>query len=142
MLALVVVLTLGVFHAAAIAAPAVMSLDTGNGSALTPDVLKHMVETRGGAVFSGLDKVTARVTTVYAPIDIPVRFGSLQLTVRFCNKRPPEELPEETVFIEVDDMQASAQPKRIFTGWMFWSSPALNALQHPSYDVWVMDCRS
>ena len=142
MLALVVVLTLGVFHAAAIAAPAVVSLDTGNGSALTPDVLKHMVETRGGAVFSGLDKVTARVTTVYAPIDIPVRFGSLQLTVRFCNKRPPEELPEETVFIEVDDMQASAQPKRIFTGWMFWSSPGLNAVEHPVYDVWLIDCNT
>ena len=125
---------------AAIAAPAVVSIETGGGTALTPEVLKSMVQKRGGAVFSGLDKVTARVTTVYAPIDIPVRFGSLQLTARTCYKRPPEELPEETVFVEVDDMQVSAEPKRIFTGWMFWSSPALNAVEHPVYDVWLTDC--
>jgi len=122
------------------AAPAVMSLESGSGTALTPEVLKSMVEKRGGAVFSGLDKVTARVTTVYAPIDVPVRFGSLQLTARTCNKRPPEELPEESVFVEVDDMQAGEKPQRIFTGWMFWSSPALNAVEHPVYDVWLTDC--
>jgi hypothetical protein len=122
------------------AAPAVVSLESGGGTALTPAVLQAMVKARGGAIFSGLDKVTARVTTVYAPLDVPVRFGSLQMTARTCNKRPPEELPEETVFVEVDDMQASASPKRIFTGWMFWSSPALNAVEHPVYDVWLIDC--
>jgi len=125
----------------ALAAPSsVVAIESGGGTALTPQVLKTMVQTRGGAVFSGLDKVTARVTTVYAPIDIPVRFGSLQLTARTCTKRPPEELPEAGVFVEVDDMQVSTTAKRIFTGWMFWSSPALNAVEHPVYDVWLTDC--
>jgi hypothetical protein len=124
----------------AAAAPAVVSLQAGSGTALTPEVLKSMVQKRGGAVFSGLDKVTARVSTIYAPLDIPVRFGSLQLTARACNKRPPVELPEETVFVEVDDMQVSDKPQRLFTGWMFWSSPALNAVEHPVYDVWLTDC--
>jgi hypothetical protein len=125
---------------AAGAPPAVVTLDTGAGSALPPAELKAMVLRKGGAVFSGLDKVTARVTTIYAPIDIPVRFGSLQLTARACDRRPPEEQPEQSVFVEVDDMEAAGQPKRIFTGWMFWSSPALNAVEHPVYDFWLNDC--
>ena len=33
------------------------------------------------------------------------------------------------------------QAVRTFTGWMFASSPALNALEHPVYDVWVLDCK-
>lgn len=112
----------------------------GDASLLTPDMLKGMVMKQGGAVFSGLDKVTARVTTVYAPLDVPVRYGTLSLTARTCHKRPPEETPEQTVFVEIDDMQPGAAISRAFTGWMFWSSPALNSLQHPYYDVWLIDC--
>lgn len=126
---------------AAGAAPAVVALGA-SATELTPSVLKSMVETRGGAIFNGLDKITARVTVVYAPIDVPVRFGSLQLTARSCSKSAPEELPEETVFLEVDDMQTSTKPSRIFTGWMFGSSPALNAVEHPVYDIWLTDCKT
>jgi hypothetical protein len=132
---------LAVLAGAALAQPAaVITLDAGAGRALPPAELKAMVERKGGAVFSGLDKVTARVNTIYAPLDIPVRFGALQITARACDKRPPEEQPEAAVFVEVDDMEAAAQPKRIFTGWMFWSSPALNAVEHPVYDFWLNDC--
>jgi hypothetical protein len=118
---------------------AVIALD-GAGRAMPPAELKAMVEKKGGAVLSGLDKVTARVNAIYAPLDIPVRFGSLQITARACEKRPPEEQPEQAVFVEVDDLEAAAKPKRIFTGWMFWSSPALNAVEHPVYDFWLNDC--
>ena len=136
-LAFAAALVAGLAHAAP---SSVVAVERSGGTALTPGVLKGMVQARGGAVFSGLDKVTAKVVTVYAPIDVPVRFGSLQLTARTCTKRPPEELPEAGVFVEVDDMQVSATPARIFTGWMFWSSPALNAVEHPVYDVWLTDC--
>ena len=131
---------IGLVTSAEAAQQAVVPLDKAAPSALPPAELKSLVMRKGGAVFSGLDKVTARVTTIYAPIDIPVRFGSLQLTARACNRRPPEEQPEQSVFVEVDDMEAAAQPKRIFTGWMFWSSPALNAVEHPVYDFWLNDC--
>jgi len=107
---------------------------------LAPDVLKKMLETQGGAVLGGLDKVTARVSEIYAPLDVPVQFGSLQITVRKCNKRPPEETPEQTVFVEINDNRPDQSIARIFTGWMFWSSPARNALEHPVYDVWLKDC--
>jgi hypothetical protein len=92
-------------------------------------------------ILQGLDKVTARVSTIEAPIDRPVRFGTLIITVRTCNKRPPEEPPESAAFLEINEEKPGEPASHLFTGWMFASSPALNALQHPVYDVWVKDCK-
>ncbi|MEQ8179899.1 MAG: DUF2155 domain-containing protein [Amphiplicatus sp.] len=136
-----------------------------------------------------LNKITARYIDIEAPIGEPARFNSLEILPRFCDKRPPEEFPETTAFLEVFDRDlsrarasASAEmkgrkdapppqpavepasvspstdevgahrsptldrapidPDRIFAGWMFASSPSLNALEHPVYDVWVIDCKT
>jgi hypothetical protein len=93
-------------------------------------------------VLQGLDKVTARISTVEAPIDAPVRFGTLEITARHCAKRPPEEPPETTAFLEIREIKRDEVPVELFTGWMFASSPALSALEHPVYDVWVIDCKT
>jgi hypothetical protein len=93
------------------------------------------------AMLQGLDKVTARVSTVPIQIDRPVRFGTLEITLRACHKRPPEEPPENTAFLEIRELRFGEQPRPLFSGWMFSSSPALNPLQHPVYDVWVLECR-
>lgn len=131
-----------------------------------------------------LDKITARYTDIDVSMNEPARFNSLEIVARYCDKRPPEEFPETTAFLEVYDrdlararVSASAtvrraapppavaatapdqsapgapaqpmyenspaiDPDRIFSGWMFASSPALNALEHPVYDVWVIDCKT
>ncbi|MGE0409104.1 MAG: DUF2155 domain-containing protein [Amphiplicatus sp.] len=151
-----------------------------------------------------LDKITARYTDIEAPIGEVAKFGSLEILPRFCDKRPPEEFPETTAFLEIFDrdlararasaaveardfmktkkqekapMAASTDyaveeipvlgaapaadkpasvsapepapmptqpidPDRIFSGWMFASSPALNPLEHPIYDIWVIDCKT
>lgn len=94
------------------------------------------------ALLQGLDKVTARISTIRAAIGRPVRFGSLRIVARTCRKRPPEETPESAAFLEIDDVKPGESPVRIFSGWMFASSPALSALEHPVYDVWVVDCRN
>lgn len=93
-----------------------------------------------GALLQGLDKVTARISTIEGPFDNLVKFGSLTIRVRACHKTPPTEAPESTAFLEIEEgfEQGSARP--IFTGWMFASSPAVSALEHPVYDVWVVDC--
>lgn len=93
-------------------------------------------------VMQGLDKVTARVSTFDAPVGQTVKFGSLEITPRTCRKRPPEETPESAAFLEIRDVKPGEKPKLIFSGWMFASSPALSALQHPVYDVWVLDCKN
>lgn len=92
------------------------------------------------AIFNGLNKVTARISRIVAPIDQPVEFGSLVITVRYCESAPPEQAPEARVFLEVQQTTASAPTERIFDGWMFASSPGLNALDNPIYDIWPISC--
>lgn len=93
------------------------------------------------AVLQGLDKITARISTFEAPLDEPVRFGSLEIVARACDKKPPEEPPESTAFLEIVDVRPDSPSVELFKGWMFASSPAVSALEHPVYDVWVVDCR-
>jgi hypothetical protein len=93
------------------------------------------------AVLQGLDKVTARVSTFNAPIDAPVKFGTLEIIVRKCDKRPPEETPESAAFIDVWEVRPGELTMSVYRGWMFASSPALAAMEHPVYDVWVLDCK-
>jgi len=152
-----------------------------------------------------LDKITARYTDLVIDIDAEAKFGTLAIVPRTCDKRPPEEVPEVTAFLEIaatddfvrlptsdgtdaldrdnveeeplvvgeskvdntvaagaveeelDPTQANYEElgatgggitsedddgdKTLFNGWMFASSPALNALEHPVYDVWVVDCK-
>jgi hypothetical protein len=93
-------------------------------------------------VLQGLDKVTARISTISAPLNEAVRFGYLRITARTCTKTPPTELPEVTAFLEVQEVQPGVLPVLVFSGWMFASSPALSAMEHAVYDVWVIDCRA
>ena len=98
------------------------------------------VRAEDGALLQGLDKVTARVSTFEAPQDIPVQFGTLEIVVRTCSKTPPEEPPESTAFLEIFNARPGEKRVRVFSGWMFASSPALSAMEHPVYDIWVVDC--
>lgn len=93
------------------------------------------------AVFSALDKVTARTSKFEVPLNTTVQFGALKVTPRICYSRPPEEQPKTTSFVEVNEIQLDGQEKRIFTGWMFAESPGLNAVEHPVFDVWLTDCQ-
>lgn len=92
------------------------------------------------AVLQGLDKITARTETFTAPLDQTMRFGTLEIIVRHCDKRPPEEQPESAAFLEIWAVSPGRPTSSVFQGWMFASSPALSALEHPVYDVWVLDC--
>jgi hypothetical protein len=94
------------------------------------------------AVLQALDKVTARISTLDAPIGQVVRFGTLEIRARSCSKTPPEEAPESVAFLEIDEVRRDELPTRRFSGWMFASSPAVSALEHPVYDVWVVDCKN
>jgi hypothetical protein len=93
------------------------------------------------AAFSGLDKITGRITNFDVYIDETVQFGALQLTPRVCYTRPPTETQRTSVFLEVDQVSLKGGSQRIFTGWMFADSPALNAIDHPVYDIWLVDCK-
>jgi hypothetical protein len=95
-----------------------------------------------GALFSGLDKITGRIINFDVAVGETVQFGALQVTPRICYTRPPTETSNTDAFIEVDEVTLQGDVKRIFTGWMFASSPGLHAVEHPIYDVWLTDCRN
>lgn len=92
-------------------------------------------------VLQGLDKVTARVQTFEADIGQTVTFGVLEITVRACDRTPPTEPPESAAFLDIYEAKQGEKRADLFHGWMFASSPALSALEHPVYDVWVLECR-
>lgn len=100
------------------------------------DRIKHPI-----AVFSGLDKITGRIISFEVATDETVQFGSLQITERACYTRPATETPQTTTFIEVDEVDASNDYKRIFSGWMFAASPGLHGVEHPIYDIWLTGCK-
>src|ERR1700724_3518740 len=99
------------------------------------DKIKHPV-----AVFAGLDKITGRQIAFEAAAGETVQFGSLQITERACYTRPATEAPQTTTFVEVDEVDAANQYKRIFSGWMFAASPGLHGIEHPIYDIWLTGC--
>lgn len=88
----------------------------------------------------GLDKITARTSTFQVSIGETVKFGTLVITPRACDRAPPTDPPESKVFLDIYEEKPGEPRTDLFHGWMFASSPALNALEHPVYDVWVLQC--
>lgn len=97
-----------------------------------------------------LDKITARTVTFEADVGTTVKFGSLFIKAQACRKAPPIEPPESAAFLQIweahqskekiHERSADLKQEWVFSGWMFASSPALSYMDHPIYDVWVLDC--
>ena len=88
-----------------------------------------------------LDKITARISTLEVAVGTRQMFGTLEITVEKCAFHPPEEPPESAVFLTIRDLGYGNQPvKTAFAGWMFASSPAVSALEHPVYDISILAC--
>jgi hypothetical protein len=102
------------------------------------------------AVLGTLDKVTGRTAILNVPVDKTVAVGPLFLQVKACQKASAfANQPENGAFVQVwqsDNMGDTSKDTKgtswVFSGWMFSSSPALSAMDHPVYDVWVIDCKN
>ena len=93
------------------------------------------------AQLRALDKVTGRTSTVEVKVGEVAEFGTLLIKVDVCKTNPPEETPENAAFLEIINLpKKTNKAVKIFSGWMFSSSPALSALESSSYDVWVLKC--
>jgi hypothetical protein len=98
------------------------------------------------AVIRGLDKITGHASDYTLTIGRPARIGSLEVIARACSKNAPEETPEVRIFVDVFDHPparegAESARREVFHGWLFASSPSLSAVDHPTYDIWAIDCR-
>lgn len=99
------------------------------------------------AVIRGLDKVTGHAHDYTLTVGRAARIGSLEVIARACDKSAPEETPEVRIYVEVFDNPPvregeESERREIFHGWLFASSPGLNAVDHPTYDIWAIDCRA
>ena len=96
-------------------------------------------------VFQGLDKITARIKTFEIQVGIPKKFGILDIDLQKCVYSLPLDEPESIAYIKVldksDKYSVTKNKLSIFEGWIFASSPALNAMEHPVYDVSLISCR-
>lgn len=126
------------------AAPALLAVALLAAPALAQDQPQTMGADPAGTyvVLRGLDKIGARVTTIDVPIGGSVDYGNLRITARYCRSSPPTEPPETKAFLEIDEVPPGEEAKRIFSGWMFASTPAVSALEHPVYDLWVLNCKT
>lgn len=116
---------------------ALMYLVSGTSSSQTTAWLDGRV-----ATMQALDKITARISTLSAPVGESRQFGTLEVTVRRCAFHPPEETPENAALVVIRDLgyDPDVKPAEVFSGWMFSSSPAISALEHPVYDITLLAC--
>ena len=97
---------------------------------------------RRTAELQALDKVTARVTRLEAGVGRAEQFGALTITVRACHARPPDEVADAAAWLEIVDRRASGgEGAAVFRGWMFANAPGVNMLEHPVYDIRILECR-
>ena len=91
-----------------------------------------------------IDKLSARTHTFEIPVDKTVKFGnSLFIKVRSCLRASPLDRPESAAFMQIWERKPHEKDSKwIFSGWMFASNPSLSAMDHPVYDVWVMECKN
>lgn len=90
-----------------------------------------------GAVLRSLDRITGEVMD--HEVQSGESFTRAKITVDLAECRFPEGEPEGEAFARMVIRDSSLE-KPVFDGWMIASSPALSALEHPRYDVWVLKC--
>ena len=106
---------------------------------LTPDATNAQEAARSGqgAMIRTLDKVSGRTEDLEFGLLQRHSIGKLQIELTDC--RYPADNPSGDAFAQLDIREAGAT-EPFFRGWMIASSPAISALDHPRYDVWVLRC--
>lgn len=103
---------------------------------------KAPMENMNTVVLRALDKITGRTQTFSVAIGETIKFGAIYVMPRGCRKNPPIETPESASFLQIWEIHPDNGPQWIFSNWMFASSPALSAMNHAVYDIWVVDCKN
>jgi hypothetical protein len=88
-----------------------------------------------------VDKVTGRFKLIQAKVGKTITYQTLKINVNVCRQSAPFEAPESKSFMTIWEYPIEGLPKKLFSGWMFASSPVLSTLvNHPRYNVWLVKC--
>ena len=91
----------------------------------------------------GLDKITAKTTEINIKIGETKKFGILEIKAIKCGKLISKNEPGEAAYIQVKDLSDKNNEKVfVFNGWTFSSSPSIRPIDHPVYDVWLLNCEN
>ncbi|MGY3437361.1 MULTISPECIES: DUF2155 domain-containing protein [unclassified Marinovum] len=104
-----------------------------------PVAAQESVSLGSGAVLRGLDKVSGETTDMDLSNGASTEYGSLRIEMTECRYPEGNLAGDAFAFTKVWERDAATP---IFSGWMIGSSPALSALDHARYDVWVMRCKT
>lgn len=99
----------------------------------------EIATTGAGAVLRGLDRISGHSSDIEIENGGSVEFGTLQIDLAQC--RYPEGNPAGDAFAFLTIRERNGG-REVFSGWMLASSPAINALEHPRYDIWVLRCKT
>ncbi len=91
--------------------------------------------------FTILNKQTTRLYNQELNAGGSTTFGPLTIKLIECWHSSPETTPDSAALLQITEKRSDAKPKTIFLGWMFASTPSLNPLEHPVYDITVKECR-
>ena len=93
------------------------------------------------AILKLLDKTSNKVLEKNVKVNSSISLGSLDIKIYSCYSSPPDEVPENYILLEVID-KLNDEKEYIYRGWMISSSPDITPLEHPIYDLWLVDCIS
>ena len=105
----------------------------------SPVFAQQAVSSGTGAELRVLDKVSGQSSNYELASGSSLEIGQLTVALRAC--RYPEGAPSNDAFAYFD-VSETATAVSVFSGWMIASSPALNAMEHSRYDVWVLRCKT
>ncbi|MEQ3711339.1 MAG: DUF2155 domain-containing protein [Tateyamaria sp.] len=98
---------------------------------------QEQTQIASGAILRGLDKLNGKVVDIELPAGRSVQFDRLTITLTEC--RYPAGNPAGNAYAGLQITETGREGV-VFSGWMVASAPALSAMEHARYDVWVLRC--
>ena len=90
-----------------------------------------------------LDKITAKTSSIRIAVGAKSFFGSLEIKALKCQLSEGKDTSDAVAYIQVKDLSAKDNNRVfLFNGWTFASSPTLQSIDHPIYDLWITSCEN
>ena len=129
--------------------PSFEEIDQTNSDEINNDVIlntknKNNVNKNSSTVrLIGLDKITAKTLAIKLGIGEKKYFGSLEIKALKCQLSENNEFSDAVAYLQVKDLDAKDNNQVfLFNGWTFASSPTLESIDHPIYDLWITGCEN
>ena len=90
-----------------------------------------------------LDKITAKTTAIRLSVGEKKLFGSLRIIALKCQLSESNDFIDTVAYLQVKDLSTKDNNQVfLFNGWTFASSPTLQSIDHPIYDLWITSCEN